>query len=92
MVGVVMDDFHTPEADKREDFEFPFADHLGTIIINLDDKKQSRGRKYAALGQILCFGLVFLVISAIGWSANRAEQHYAADDKINQERNVAWKR
>lgn len=69
-----MNDFTTPEADK-----------LGTLIINLDRSAEARGRKYAALGQLLSFCAVFLTVAFIGWAANHADGLYAADDKINQE-------
>lgn len=86
-----MDAFTTPEAEVQlEQFDFPMADKLGKLIINLDRGVADRGRKYAALGQILSFALVFIVISAIGWAAQRAESHYAHEAKVNQE--VAWKR
>ncbi|WP_427928651.1 hypothetical protein [Agrobacterium cavarae] len=74
-----MNDPTTPEADK-----------LGTLIINLDRSAEARGRKYAALGQLLSFGAVFLTIAFIGWAANHADGQIPADDKINQENiNVA---
>lgn len=86
-----MDAFTTPEAEVQLDqFDFPMADKLGKLIINLDRGVADRGRKYSALGQILSFGAVFLTVAFIGWAANHADSQIAANDKINQE--VAWKR
>lgn len=86
-----MDAFTTPEAEVQlEQFDFPMADKLGKLIIKLDSRSEVRGRKYAALGQTLSFGLVFIVISAIGCAAQRAESHYAHEAKVNQEVLAKW--
>lgn len=76
-----MDAFTTPEGDK-----------LGELVVKLDDNQATRDRQFRALTQIMLIGLYCSVMGlSVIWSANRAEQHYAANDKINQE-NLAWKR